>query len=109
MQTEREREAKEFRAQGAEIAQTIRSTADKEVTILKAQAEKKANITRGEGDGIASAIFANAFQTDPEFFDFYRAMQAYTESLKNDDTTMILSPESEFFRYFGNPQGKSNN
>ena len=109
MQTEREREAKEFRAQGAEIAQTIRSTADKEVTILKAQAEKKANITRGEGDGIASAIFANAFQTDPEFFDFYRAMQAYTESLKNDDTTMILSPESEFFRYFGNPRGKSNN
>ena len=81
----------------------------KEVTILKAQAEKKANITRGEGDGKASAIFANAFQTDPEFFDFYRAMQAYTESLKNDDTTMILSPESEFFRYFGNPQGKSNN
>ena len=70
MQTEREREAKEFRAQGAEIAQTIRSTADKEVTILKAQAEKKANITRGEGDGTASAIFAKAFQTDPEFFDF---------------------------------------
>jgi membrane protease subunit HflC len=106
MQTEREREAKEFRAQGAEIAQTIRSTADKEVTILKAQAEKKANITRGEGDGTASAIFAKAFQTDPEFFDFYRAMQAYTESLKNDDTTMILSPESDFFRYFGNAQGK---
>ena len=109
MQTERDREAKEFRAQGAEIAQTIRSTADKEVTILKSQAEKKANIIRGEGDGEASSIFAKAFQTDPEFFNFYRAMQAYIESLKSSDTTMILSPESEFFRYFGNPEGKSQN
>ena len=106
MQTEREREAKEFRAQGAEIAQTIRSTADKEVTILKSQAEKKANITRGEGDGTATKIFADAFQKDPEFFDFYRAMQAYMESLDNSDTTMILSPESDFFRYFGNANGK---
>ena len=109
MQTEREREAKEFRAQGAEIAQTIRSTADKEVTILKSQAEKKANIIRGEGDGKATAIFASAFQTDPEFFDFYRAMQAYMESLNKNDTTMILSPESDFFRYFGNSQGKAKN
>ena len=109
MQTEREREAKEFRAQGAEIAQTIRSTADKEVTILKSQAEKKANIIRGEGDGTATKIFADAFQQDPEFFDFYRAMQAYMESLDNSDTTMILSPESDFFRYFGNSEGRSPN
>ena len=109
MQTEREREAKEFRAQCAEIAQTIRSTADKEVTILKSQAEKKANIIRGEGDGQATSIFASAFQTDPEFFDFYRAMQAYMESLSKNDTTMILSPESDFFRYFGNAQGKAKN
>jgi membrane protease subunit HflC len=97
MQTEREREAKEFRAQGAEIAQRIRSTADKDVTIIKSQAEKKSNIIRGEGDGEANRVFAEAFDTDPEFFAFYRAMQAYAEGLQNSDTTMILSPDSEFF------------
>ena len=101
MQTEREREAREFRAQGAEMAQKIRSTADKEVTIIKSQAEKEANIVRGEGDGMANKVFAEAFGKDPEFFAFYRAMQAYTEGLNSDDTTMILSPESEFFEYFG--------
>ena len=105
MQTEREREAKEFRAQGAEIAQRIRSTADKEVTIIKAQAEKKSNIVRGEGDGIANKVFAEAFGKDPEFFAFYRAMQAYAEGLKSSDTTMILSPDSEFFKYFSDPNG----
>ena len=103
MQTEREREAKEFRAQGAEIAQRIRSTADKDVTIIKSQAEKKANIVRGEGDGEANRVFAEAFNTDPEFFAFFRAMQAYSEGLQNSDTTMILSPDSEFFKYFANP------
>ena len=103
MQTEREREAKEFRAQGAEIAQRIRSTADKDVTIIKSQAEKKANIVRGEGDGEANRVFAEAFNTDPEFFAFFRAMQAYAEGLQNSDTTMILSPDSESFKYFANP------
>ena len=106
MQTEREREAKEFWAEGAEIAQRIRSTADKEVTIIKSQAEKKANIVRGEGDGMANKVFAEAFGQDPEFFAFYRAMQAYAEGLKSSDTTMILSPESEFFRYFADPSGE---
>ena len=106
MQTEREREAKEFRAQGAEIAQRIRSTADKEVTIIRSQAEKKANIVRGEGDGMANKVFADAVGQDPEFFAFYRAMQAYAEGLKSSDTTMILSPESEFFRYFADPSGE---
>ena len=105
MQTERVREAKEFRAQGAEIAQRIRSTADKDVTIIKSQAEKKSNIIRGEGDGRANAVFAEAFGKDPEFFAFYRAMQAYAEGLQNTDTTMILSPDSEFFKYFANPAG----
>ena len=105
MQTEREREAKEFRAQGAEIAQRIRSTADKEVTIITSQAEKKSNIIRGEGDGMANSVFADAFGQDPEFFAFYRSMQAYAEGLKSSDTTMILSPESEFFKYFGDPSG----
>ena len=107
MQTEREREAKEFRAQGAEIAQRIRSTADKDVTIIKSQAEKKANIIRGEGDGEANRVFAEAFDTDPEFFAFYRAMQAYAEGLQNSDTTMILSPDSKFFKYFANPDASS--
>ncbi len=107
MQTEREREAKEFRAQGAEIAQRIRSTAEKDVTIIKSQAEKKANIIRGEGDGEANRVFAEAFDTDPEFFAFYRAMQAYAEGLQNSDTTMILSPDSEFFKFFSNPDASS--
>ena len=106
MQTEREREAKEFRAQGAEIAQRIRSTADKEVTIITSQAEKKSNIIRGEGDGMANSVFAEAFGQDPEFFAFYRAMQAYAEGLKSSDTTMILSPDSEFFKYFSDPSGE---
>ena len=108
MQTEREREAREFRAQGAEMAQKIRSTADKEVTIIKSQAEKEANIVRGEGDGMANKVFAEAFGKDPEFFAFYRAMQAYTEGLNSNDTTMILSPESEFFEYFGDFSGVGN-
>ena len=107
MQTEIEREAKEFRAQGAEIAQRIRSTADKDVTIIKSQAEKKANIIRGEGDGEANRVFAEAFNTDPEFFAFFRAMQAYAEGLQNSDTTMILSPDSEFFKYFANPDASA--
>lgn len=101
MQTEREREAKEFRAQGAEIAQTIRSTADKEVTIILAEAQKKSEILKGEGDGTRNKIFANAFGKDAEFFSFYRAMQSYEKSLIGGETSLILSPDSEFFRFFG--------
>ena len=107
MQTEREREAKEFRAQGAEIAQRIRSTADKDVTIIKSQAEKKSNIIRGEGDGEANRVFAEAFDTDPEFFAFYRSMQAYGKAFNAGETSMILSPDSEFFKFFGNIKPKS--
>ena len=101
MQTERLREAKEFRAQGAEIAQTIRSTADKEVTIILAEANKNSEILKGEGDGKRNKIFANAFGKDPEFFSFYRAMQSYEKSLIGGETSLILSPDSEFFRFFG--------
>ena len=101
MQTERLREAKEFRAQGAEIAQTIRSTADKEVTIILAEAQKKSEILKGEGDGARNKIFANAFGKDAEFFSFYRAMQSYEKSLIGGETSLILSPDSEFFRFFG--------
>ena len=102
MQTEREREAKEFRAKGAEMAVTITSTADKEVTVLLADAQKKSEIMKGEGDGLRNKIFAEAFGRDPEFFAFYRAMQAYETALIGGDTSLILSPDSEFFKFFGN-------
>jgi len=100
MQTERDREAKEFRAQGAEEALAIRAKADRDRVILLAEAQKKAQILKGEGDGQAAGIFADAFGKDPEFAGFYRTMQAYRESLKKDDTTVILSPNGEFMRYF---------
>lgn len=100
MQTEREREAKEFRAKGAEDAQGIRSRADKERTIILAEAQKKAQIMRGEGDGQAAQLFSNAFNRDPEFYGFYRTMQAYRASINKDDTSLVLSPDSEFLRYF---------
>jgi len=101
MQTEREREAKEFRAKGAEMAVTITSTADKEVTVLLANAKKQSEIMKGEGDGKRNKIFANAFGKDPEFFAFYRAMQAYEKALIGGDTSLILSPDSDFFKFFG--------
>jgi len=101
MQTEREREAKQFRARGAEMAVTITSTADKEVTVLLANAKKKSEIMKGEGDGQRNKIFAEAFGKDPEFFSFYRAMQAYEKALIGGDTSLILSPDSDFFKFFG--------
>ena len=102
MQTEREREAKEFRARGAEMAVTITSTADRKVTVILANAQKQSEIMKGEGDGIRNKIFADAFGQDPEFFSFYRAMQAYETALIGGDTTLILSPDSDFFKFFGN-------
>ena len=101
MQTEREREAKEFRAQGAEMAAKITSTADKEVTVILANANKQSEIMRGEGDGKRNKIFADAFGKDPQFFSFYRAMQSYEKALIGGDTSMILSPDSDFFKFFG--------
>ena len=102
MQTEREREAKEFRARGAEMAVTITSTADRKVTVILANAEKQSEIMKGEGDGIRNKIFADAYGQDPDFFSFYRAMQAYETALIGGDTTLILSPDSDFFKFFGN-------
>ena len=102
MQTERNREAKEFRAKGAEMAITITSTADKEVTVILAEAQKKSEIMKGEGDGKRNKIFADAFGQDPEFFAFYRAMQAYENALIGGETSLVLSPDSEFFKFFGN-------
>ena len=107
MQTEREREAKEFRAKGAEMAVTITSTADKEVTVILADAQKQSEIMKGEGDGERNKIFADAFGQDPEFFAFYRSMQAYGKAFNAGETSMILSPDSEFFKFFGNIKPKS--
>lgn len=105
MRTEREREAAEFRAQGQEEAQQIRSTADKERTVLLADAERQSQIARGQGDAEASRIYGEAFKKDPEFYSFYRTMEAYRDSLPGDNTTFVLSPDEGFLRYFGNQSG----
>ncbi|HEU5019098.1 MAG TPA: protease modulator HflC [Pseudolabrys sp.] len=105
MQTERQREAAEFRAQGNQRAQEIRSRADREVTVLIAEAKSKAEQIRGEGDATRNRIFAEAYSKDPKFFDFYRSMQAYEAGLKHNDTRFVLGPDSSFFRYFNNPSG----
>jgi len=101
MKSEREREAREFRAQGAEQALRIRSQADARRTILLAEAEREAQILRGSGDAERTKVLADAYGRDPEFFAFYRALQAYQQSLTSDGTSMVLSPDSEFFRFFG--------
>jgi membrane protease subunit HflC len=106
MQTERQREAAEFRAQGAQRAQEIRSRADREVTVLVADAQSHAEQIRGDGDAKRNQIFAEAFNQDPDFFAFYRSMQAYEAGLKANDTRLLLKPDSSFFRYFNNPSGK---
>ncbi len=105
MRSEREQEAKEFRAQGAEEAQKIRSDAEKQKTILLAEARRKAEAIRGNGDGEAIKIYADAFGRDSKFFKFYRSMQAYEKTFVDKDTTMILSPESEFFNFFSDKKG----
>ncbi|HKZ97543.1 MAG TPA: protease modulator HflC [Hyphomicrobiaceae bacterium] len=105
MRAERQREAAEFRAQGAAEANRIRATADREVTVIKAEATRKGEQLRGEGDAERNRIFAQAFGRDPDFFAFYRSMQAYEQGLKPGDTRLVISPESEFFKYFTNPAG----
>jgi len=107
MTSEREREAREFRAQGNEQAQKIRADADKQRTIIVAEAQKQAETLRGEGDAQAIKIYADAFGKDPEFFAFYRSMQAYRRVVGDGagDTTMVLSPNSDFFQYFNSMTG----
>ena len=106
MKSEREREAKEFRARGFEMAEGIRADAGKQKIVILAEAQKKAETLRGEGDGLAIKIYADAFGQDPEFFAFYRSMQAYKKSMDSQDTTMVLSPNSDFFRFFGDMAGR---
>jgi modulator of FtsH protease HflC len=106
MQTERQREAAEFRAQGSQRSQEIRARADRDVTVLIAEAQSKGEQTRGEGDAERNRIYADAYGRDPDFFTFYRSMQAYESGLRSNDTRMVLKPDSDFFRYFGDPMGK---
>ncbi|NVK35730.1 MAG: protease modulator HflC [Rhodobacteraceae bacterium] len=107
MQTERQREATELRAQGEEQARRIRSRADRDATVVVAEARRDAEITRGDGDAERNRIFAEAYGADPDFFAFYRSMQAYEAGLKQGGTSMVLSPDSSFFRYFSDPMGAS--
>ncbi|MEQ1864046.1 MAG: protease modulator HflC [Micropepsaceae bacterium] len=100
MKTERQEKAQRTRAEGGEEAQRIRSTADREVTVIRATATQKSDILRGEGEGERNRILGEAYGRDPEFFAFYRSLQAYEESMTGENTTMILSPDSPFFRYF---------
>jgi membrane protease subunit HflC len=105
MQTERQRQAAEFRAQGNQRSQEIKAKADRDVTVLIAEATSKGEQTRGEGDAERNRIFADAFGRDQDFFSFYRSMQAYETGLRSNDTRLLLRPDSDFFRYFGNPSG----
>lgn len=108
MQTEREREAREIRAQGEEQSLRIRAEADRTRTVLISVAERQSEILRGEGDGEAVRIFADAYGEDVEFFTFYRTMQAYREALNADDTTIIMSPDGDFLQFLNNAQGMGN-
>jgi modulator of FtsH protease HflC len=105
MQTERQREAAEFRAQGGQKAQEIRSNADREATVIVAEANSTAEQVRGTGDGERNRLFAEAYGKDPDFFAFYRSMTAYENGLKSNDTRFLLRPDSEFFRFFGAASG----
>jgi modulator of FtsH protease HflC len=106
MQTERQREAAEFRAQGGQKAQEIRSNADREATVIVAEANSTAEQVRGAGDGERNRLFAEAYGKDPDFFAFYRSMSAYENGLKSNDTRFLLRPDSDFFKFFSNSSGK---
>lgn len=108
MRTEREREAADLRANGQQRAQTIRAQAEREATIIRAEANRKAEGLRGQGDADRNRILAEAFGQDPEFFSFYRSMQAYETGLKSSETRLVLSPDSDFFRYFNDATGRRN-
>ena len=107
MQTERQREAAEFRAQGSQKSQEIRAKADRDVTVLLADATSQAEQIRGQGDSERNRIFADAYNRDPGFFAFYRSMQAYEKSMQHGDTRLVLRPDSDFFRYFSDPAGRA--
>jgi membrane protease subunit HflC len=105
MKAERLAEAELIRARGNEGAQRIRAVADRQVVEIESEANRESEILRGEGDAERNRTFAEAFNQDPNFFEFYRSMQAYSQALQNSGTTMVLSPDSDFFRYFNDPMG----
>jgi modulator of FtsH protease HflC len=107
MQTERQQEAAQFRAEGSRRSQEIKAKADRDVTVLLAEATSSGERIRGEGDAERNRIFADAYSRDTDFFSFYRAMQAYEQGLQKGDTRMLLRPDSDFFRFFGDPSGKA--
>jgi membrane protease subunit HflC len=107
MRAERQREAAEFRAQGTAEANRIKATADREATVIRAEATRKGEQTRGAGDAERNKIYAEAYTKDQEFFEFYRSMQAYEHGLKSEDTRLLISPDSDFFKYFADPHGKA--
>jgi membrane protease subunit HflC len=106
MRAERQREAAEFRAEGAAKANEIKATADRQATVIKAEANRTSEEKRGEGDAERNKIYAAAYTQDPEFFEFYRSMQAYEKGLKSSDTRLLITPDSDFFKYFADPHGK---
>ena len=106
MQTERQQEAAQIRAVGNEKARFITAESEKQKTVLLAEAQRDSDILRGEGDAQKNRILGKAFNQDPDFFAFYRAMQAYSKALTEGDTTMVLSPKSDFFEFFGNAEGE---
>ncbi len=107
MRAERQREAAEFRAEGAAAANRIKATADRQATVIKAEAAREGEETRGQGDAERNRIYADAYTRDPDFFEFYRSMQAYEKGLNSKDTRLLLSPDSAFFKYFTDPSGGS--
>ncbi|MCX5578274.1 protease modulator HflC [Kaistia terrae] len=107
MQTERQREATDIRAQGEQAAKTIRAQADRQATVIVAEANQRADEIKGDGDAETNRIFAAAFEQDPDFFSFYRSMQAYQQGMKANSTRMVISPTSPFFRYLTDPSGNA--
>ncbi|HEY0282346.1 MAG TPA: protease modulator HflC [Rhizomicrobium sp.] len=107
MQKERQREAAEFRAQGDETAQRIRARAEREVTVIKAEATRESSILRGQGDAEKTRVLGEAYSQDQSFFAFYRSMQAYQDTFADGQSTVVLSPNSDFFKYFGRGPGAS--
>jgi membrane protease subunit HflC len=107
MQTERQREATDLRAQGSQAAQGIRARADRDVTVILANAQRRAEELRGNGDAERNRILAESYGKDPGFFSFFRSMQAYEAGLRSGDTRMVLSPNSDFFRFFNDPTGRN--
>lgn len=106
MRSEREREARKHRSEGQELAEGARAGADRKKTVIEAQAYREAEQIRGEGDAKAAAIYANAYNSDPEFYSFLRSLQAYRESFSNKSDLLLIDPDSAFFKYLDNPKGK---